>query len=291
MANDDGGLPGHITKITLLGSGHVYRCTTCGSEGGRPDSIDHHDRCPAHEQEAATDGGETTEPLGWSYRATVHGATIDADCLALTGSGKPCSYNAYQNNNLPVCNTHAGVDDPDIVADAHQWARITDGTQGTVTVCVACETVWSGPEPETLVACPECSSNTGERCRDETSSFSGAIPPHPKRRQRAYDAVEDLEPCPAGVDEPVTDGGEALKADPLDSWGQFDHGDRVRWIGPDKLPNGWSPPLHRRQPYEFQHETVDGGVMLLDVYEAPKFYGPNHPASDPKHWTEVNNGE
>jgi predicted RNA-binding Zn-ribbon protein involved in translation (DUF1610 family) len=160
------------------------------------------------------DGGTDTEPIDWPFAAVVHGASVDADCLALTGSGKPCSYNAYQSNDLPVCNTHERVDDPDIVAGAHQWARITDGEQGTVTVCVACEAVWRGDEPETLVACPECSADAGERCRDESSMHSAPIPPHPDRRQRAYGVVEHLEPCPATVtgvadedQEVVADGG------------------------------------------------------------------------------------
>jgi predicted nucleic acid-binding Zn-ribbon protein len=94
---------------------------------------------------------------------------------------------------------------------------------------VACETVWSGPEPETLVACPKCGADTGERCRDETSSFSAAIPPHPERRKRTYDAVEDLEPCPAGVGEPATDGSRDIDTD---GWYVVDEGRRRVLAGP-----------------------------------------------------------
>lgn len=142
--------------------------------------------------ELTADGGQY-----WPYEAVVHGNDIDPDCLALTGSGKPCSYTAYESNEPPVCNTHASVEDPDIVDDAHQWARISDPGNGPVTVCVNCETLWHGLEPETAVDCPECAAAAGDRCRDESSTYSAPIPPHPERRQRAYQDLDHLVPCPA----------------------------------------------------------------------------------------------
>ncbi len=166
--------------------------------------------------DVATDGGEDTpERIDWPFEAVVHGADVDEDCLALTGSGKPCSYSAYATNDLPVCNTHASVDDPTLVEGAHQWARIHDGTRGeTITVCIACQAVWRGLEPETAVDCPTCSAGAGERCIDASSTYSASIPPHADRRERAYEVLEEFDPCPDGptTDEQaqlVTDGGQA----------------------------------------------------------------------------------
>jgi predicted RNA-binding Zn-ribbon protein involved in translation (DUF1610 family) len=178
------------------------------------------DRDP--EKPLVSDGGEALpKPIEWSFDAVVHGADVDEDCLALTGTGKPCSYNAYPNHD-PVCNTHARADDPEIIGDAHQWARIDD-SDATVTVCVNCELVVGGREPEVHVDCPECDSGVGERCVDETSQFAAPLPPHPQRRRRAYEAVEWFEPCsenPAGaVDEDqerlVTDGGQQIISVPV----------------------------------------------------------------------------
>jgi len=111
-----------------------------------------------------------------------------------------------------VCNTHADVDDPDIVADGHQWARISDPDQGEVTVCVNCEQVWFGLEPETAVPCPECDADIGKRCRDETSTFSAPVPPHPSRREAAYGAVDGLDRCGETAQQRlVPDGGTARR--------------------------------------------------------------------------------
>jgi len=159
------------------------------------------------------DGGDVAERCLWAFDAIIHGADVDPDCLALTGSGKPCSYNAYESNDAPVCNTHASANDPVIIDDAHQWARIDDGQAGTITVCVNCRGAWYGDEPETVVPCPECSAGVGERCRDDESAYSAPIPPHPTRRERAYDAVNDLDPCEANPlfeRDVVTDGGRVV---------------------------------------------------------------------------------
>ena len=180
------------------------------------DDPDHEYFCPScghlfEDDTAIVDNGVDTPVLcKWPYDATVFGAELNRDCLALTGTGKPCSYNAYPNNALPVCNTHADVDDPDIPDGAHQWARIDDADE-TVTVCVNCEVVWYGKEPEIAVGCPECEADAGERCRDETSTYSAPIPPHPQRRGVAYSLVDGFEPCPATHDTDhktlATDGG------------------------------------------------------------------------------------
>ncbi|WP_324757148.1 zinc finger domain-containing protein [Haloarcula sp. GH36] len=203
----------------------IADCEDCAWREPAEDLLEASDLAERHEAKemhdvdvdrVATDGGpHVPELCEWDYNAVIHGADVDADCLALTGTGKPCSYNAYQSNDLPVCNTHADVDDPDIVVDAHQWARISDGNQGPVTVCVNCEEVWFGHEPEVAVACPECEAVHGERCKDETSTFAAPLPPHPSRRKRAYETLEGYEPCeanPAGDQgqKVLTDGGEHL---------------------------------------------------------------------------------
>jgi len=164
-------------------------------------------------QELAADGGEPIPQLiDWAYDAVVHGADVDRDCLALTGSGKPCSYNAYASNDLPVCNTHADVDDPELVIGAHQWARITDGDT-TIAVCVNCEQVWRGGTPALGVDCPECGVDAGDRCRDETSRHSAPLPPHPQRRRHAMGRVDDYERCPAGPGRDVDDDQKTLVTD------------------------------------------------------------------------------
>jgi len=188
------------------------------NSGGEFAAMLRNDFSDIEDGELVPDGGEDlSEPIEWSFDAVVHGAQVDEDCLALTGSGKPCSYNAYPNED-PVCNTHARADDPEIVDDGHQWARISDGGD-TVTVCVNCELVVDGREPEAHVDCPDCRAGVGDRCRDETSAHSAPIPPHPQRRRRAYEAVEWYEPCeenPAGsVDEDqerLTDGGVDIES-------------------------------------------------------------------------------
>ncbi|QLH82435.1 zinc finger domain-containing protein [Halosimplex pelagicum] len=167
------------------------------------------------ERAVATDGGEDLpKPIKWSYHAVVHGAAVDADCLALTGAGKPCSNNAYLSNDDPVCNIHASTSDPEIVDDAHQWARITDD-DATITVCVNCELVVDGREPAVGVACPECDAGVGDRCRDEENMYSANIPPHPQRRRRAYETLRWFTPCednPAGATPVATDGGHSPTA-------------------------------------------------------------------------------
>lgn len=180
----------------------AYRCEEC-----QKDLVDQEPEDGESEADLAPDGGEDLPaPIDWPFEAVVFGADVDEDCLALTNAGKPCTYNAYPNE-LPVCNTHADVDDPNVVEDAHQWARIRDDDE-VVTVCVNCHAVWSGYEPETSVACPTCAASPGGRCKRETSGagYSAPIPPHPERRRRAYEAVAELEPCAANPAGEPTDG-------------------------------------------------------------------------------------
>jgi len=202
---------------------HRADCTDCPWSYRDEDLVDVSDEMERHarkehhhvdlQRAVATDGGEDLPKLiDWPYDAVVHGADVDRDCLALTSSGKPCSYNAYASNDDPVCNTHADVDDPELVIGAHQWARITDGDT-TIAVCVNCEQVWRSGTPATAVDCPECGVDAGKRCKDETSRHAAPIPPHPQRRRHAMSTVDDYERCPAGPGRDVDDDQEQLVTD------------------------------------------------------------------------------
>ena len=165
--------------------------------------------------DVVTDGGvDQPIPCEWRYEAVVHGADLHRDCLALTGSGDPCSYQAYAGNSLPVCNMHADTDDPTLVVGGHQWARIQDGDV-TVAVCVKCEDVWRGGTPALAVDCPECGRDAGVRCRQDTggAGTSAPIPPHPQRRRQAMGVLDDYERCPVEHDLPTGDGQDTLVTD------------------------------------------------------------------------------
>ncbi|AUV83895.1 hypothetical protein C2R22_05760 [Salinigranum rubrum] len=184
----------------------------------------HHECTPddrAHDLEFRTDGGVTRpRPSEWPYEAVVHGADLRRDCLALTANGKPCSYQAYSGEHL--CSTHQNASDPDVVAGAHQWARVTDDGR-TVAVCVNCEEVWEGGAPAIAVECPICGRGVGERCRIERSGSAGAnapIPPHPERRRRGCEAVDGYTTCRAAPDVDVDDEQKQLVTD----GGQVPHG-------------------------------------------------------------------
>lgn len=175
-------------------------------------------------QDAVADGGDVLLPQHslYDYNAVVHGADLHRDCLALTGAGKPCSYQAYANNDDPVCNTHAGVDDPTLVAGAHQWARISDAgsptARETLAVCVACEEVWEGGTPALAVDCPTCGRSAGTRCQvdRESAGVSAPIPPHPERREQAREVLDDYTECPFGPGRIAGEGEFAVQQTGLD---------------------------------------------------------------------------
>jgi hypothetical protein len=45
----DGGLPEYLTELSTIDGDAVVHCETCGSEGDRPDDVDHHAGCLAVE--------------------------------------------------------------------------------------------------------------------------------------------------------------------------------------------------------------------------------------------------
>jgi hypothetical protein len=174
-------------------------------------------RWETDEVDVITDGGEQVPfPIDWPYEAVVFGtdARMNGDCLALTGSGKPCTYNAYAGDYL--CGTHQRTDDPTVLERAHQWARITDD-ETTLAVCLNCEEVWRGGTPPLVVDCPSCDAAAGERCSNDTDrpgSVGSTIPPHKRRRHRAQDILGRYGPCPeepvaTNSDQDVSEGGEA----------------------------------------------------------------------------------
>lgn len=161
------------------------------------------------------DGGTTLPSMcDWPYEAVIHGADLRRDCLALTGSGKPCSYQAYAGEHL--CSTHQSATDPDVVAVAHQWARISDG-ETTIAVCVKCKQVWRGGSPALAVDCPTCGREAGARCRIERNRSAGTnapIPPHPERRVAGREVLDEYTVCSEApekaefdVEQKALDGG------------------------------------------------------------------------------------
>lgn len=174
--------------------------------------------------EPVTDGGHPVAPSDWPYAAVVHGADADEHCLAVTGAGDPCTNNAYGGD---LCGMHSDADDPDVLEGAHQWARIHDrGTDRVVAVCVNCEAVWEGGEPPLAVACPTCGRDPGRRCDRDRERIDGGttspVPPHPARRERARETLDEYDYCPAApfriqadVGEFVTDGGWPTDVDDL----------------------------------------------------------------------------
>lgn len=158
---------------------------------------------PEVESEQPSPAGLPT-PIDWPLDAVVFGADVSADCLALTGSGKPCTYTAYRGNAL--CGTHQDTNDPPLVEHGHQWARIDDGDR-TVAICVRCREVWANGTPATLVPCPTCEADIGERCWNDESVVgkSAPFPPHPERRKLGFSTVDDYWPCP---ENPFQDGGD-----------------------------------------------------------------------------------
>jgi len=173
-------------------------------------------RWETDEVDIVTDGGEQVPfSSDWQFDAVVFGtdARMNGDCLALTSSGKPCTYNAYGGDYL--CGTHQRTDNPTVVERAHQWARITDD-EITIAVCLNCEEVWQGGAPPLGVECPSCDAGPGERCQnqpDRPGSVGSAIPPHNRRRHRAQHRLDRYGACREGPtagtveSELITDGG------------------------------------------------------------------------------------
>jgi len=175
---------------------------------------------------AVADGGRNLPiPSDWPYEAVTHGAEVSSTCRAITGDGNPCTNNAYRERYL--CGLHEDTNDPEVLEEFHQWARIEDGDD-VVTVCANCKTVWDGGSAPTAVDCPACPAEAGQRCVNEDSVYqenvkgsNGApIPPHPKRRRVATEQLVNFELCPEApghTDEdqrPVTDGGVVESDDP-----------------------------------------------------------------------------
>lgn len=184
-------------------------------------------RWETDEVDVVTDGGEDVPfRADWPFQAVIFGtdAGMNGDCLALTGSGKPCTYNAYSGNYL--CGTHQRAENPTVVERAHQWARITDD-ETTIAVCLNCQEVWQGGAPPLSVDCPSCSAEAGERCSnnpDRPGSVGSAIPPHKSRRHRAQHVLGRHGPCPEGPTadtaegELITDGGTTPEDVPDDRY-------------------------------------------------------------------------
>jgi hypothetical protein len=169
--------------------------------------------------ELLTDGGEgLPEPWPRGYDAVTHGARVSPDCLALTGDGHPCVNGATRgpDGRRAICGMHDSANDPDVMADAHQWVRIVDGDR-TVAVCPNCEAVWRGGPPALRVACPTCDAAPGDRCSKPVTASGGHLLPHPERRRVVQDRVAELETCPESPlgdreDEP-DDGAQQKLAD------------------------------------------------------------------------------
>lgn len=199
-------------------------CSECGE---RPATIEGLCRkCHREHQDAMADGGLRAFPQlsAWPYAAVVHG--VDGPhgrCLALTGSGKPCTNSGHGG---PFCGLHSDVDDPDVIEGAHQWARIEDD-DAVIAVCVNCQQVWRHGSPGIAVDCPECAADAGERCYDEGSMVKSLHLPHQTRREAAQELLDDYAPCkawPLADDEPdlATDGG-GEPVDPAD----LEEGDEI----------------------------------------------------------------
>jgi Arc/MetJ-type ribon-helix-helix transcriptional regulator len=191
---------------------------------------DREDEPPAkRDPEICADGGQIIpERSLWAYDAVVHGANVDPCCLAITGSGKPCTYTAY--GDAMFCGTHKDTEDPEVATGAHQWALISDDDVD-VAVCTNCYQVWYGGNPATAVDCPECSAEAGQRCRDDSSNLGGkgaAHMPHPERREIAREQIDGFDECDAWPleddDQAVaTDGGRPVGA--ADAGAQVPHDD------------------------------------------------------------------
>ena len=193
--------------------------------------------------EALIGDGAGVEPSEWPYAAVVHGADLRRDCLALTGSGSPCTNQAYDGEQL--CGIHQDAADPEVAAGAHQWARIGGpGDDATVAVCVRCRDVWHGGTAPTAVECPACGVAPGSRCTKERSGAGVAapIPSHPARRRRAREVLDAFDACPEAPveldDEQATlaaDGGTRSVAsseprtpyEPARAWSSVDELDGI----------------------------------------------------------------
>jgi hypothetical protein len=194
----------------------VAECEQCGViERGDFEAVgdaaeDHEQFHDVRVQRVATDGGEEIpEPIDWSYAAVVHGADVRSKCLAITGSGDCCTNNAYGDT---LCGMHEDANDSDILEGAHQWARIEDGDD-VIAVCVNCEDVWRGGTPALAVDCPDCPAGVGERCRDPDSMTAARLMPHPARRERGRELVEEYEYCDESPIPAVEDGQKRLVTD------------------------------------------------------------------------------
>jgi predicted RNA-binding Zn-ribbon protein involved in translation (DUF1610 family) len=181
-------------------SERIYRCSECDKDLVDVDVQDDEDPDPS--PLAVTDGGdELPAPSDWSHEAVVHGAQITTTCRAITGDGNPCTNNAHSGR--PLCGLHQNAEDPDVLELYHQWARITDGDR-VVAVCINCQEVWDGGTPPLAVDCPTCPASVGQRCMNEDSvyqqnregSTAAPVPPHPDRRDRARDAIDEYGLCP-----------------------------------------------------------------------------------------------
>lgn len=207
-------------------------CDDCAWSDDVEDLLEASDRAEEHEakeqhrvsiERVATDGGASLpEPSDWPFDAVVHGVDrVYGNCLAVTGSGKPCTNHAYGD---PLCGLHQDAEDPSLMRGAHQWARIVDGDD-VVAVCVNCAAVWDHGVPALAVECATCGAGAGERCGTENSAYSGAgkrapIPAHYERRREAWrrDVYHRCRQSPlAVVDEDqetlIADGGTAMLAD------------------------------------------------------------------------------
>lgn len=98
-----------------------------------------------------------------------------------------------------------------------------------------------------------------------------------------YDESLTERPEPAetdgGTPQVATDGGESFEG--------FDHGDRLRYVGPDDFEADWAAPKERHNPHTFKHVSVGGTLTLETKHNARRRLSVDHPAHTPEYWERV----
>ena len=70
----------------------------------------------------------------------------------------------------------------------------------------------------------------------------------------------------------------------LQSFDDLQYGDKLVYIGPDRLPSPYAAPRDYQQPYQFQHVSFHGTLKCLTRHGSPKYLTRDHPANDPENW-------
>jgi hypothetical protein len=70
----------------------------------------------------------------------------------------------------------------------------------------------------------------------------------------------------------------------LTSFDILRYGDKIVYIGPERLPSPFAAPIGYKQPYTFCHVSAGGTLKCETKFNEPQSLSPDHPANTPANW-------